>query len=63
MSTPERRLLLLPRLGGDPKSDFYPWLIGQLSAEAEVTVLPAADPAAPSVSAWPARIADRKSVV
>lgn len=57
MSAPPTRLLLLPRLGGDATSDFYPWLSTQLRGQAELTVIPAPDPHQPSVSAWPARIA------
>lgn len=59
MSAPPIRLLILPRLGGGPTSDFYPWLIQQVSRRGPVegSVLAPPDPDHPSVGLWPDRVA------
>lgn len=56
-----RRLLIVPRWGGHPASDFYPWLLERLRAaqpgtftEARGLALPR--PELPDVVAWPAAI-------
>ena len=39
-----RRVLVVPRWGGGPDNDWYPWLCGQLSARGLVAVRAAAGP-------------------
>lgn len=52
-----RRLVIVPRWGGTPASDFYPWLRDQLLREhprrfASVEVLDMPQPQAPVIRAW-----------
>lgn len=56
-----RRLLLIPRWGGGPTSDWYPWLAAELDGldappfdRVEVAAMP--DPDLPTVAAWVARV-------
>jgi predicted alpha/beta hydrolase family esterase len=56
-----RRLLVIPRWGGGPASDWYPWLAAELGGiesppfdRVEVAAMP--DPDLPTVAAWVARV-------
>ncbi len=57
-----RRLCIIPRWGGGPEHDFYPWLRTQLLALQpplfdEVLAPSMPDPATPTIAAWVERIA------
>ncbi len=61
MDTSQRRLCIIPRWGGGPDRDFYPWLRRELAARgrfAEVLSPEMPDPGTPTLEAWPARIAE-----
>ena len=61
MNTRARRLCIIPRWGGGPDHDFYPWLRRELAADgrfAEVLSPDMPNPGEPSVTAWPARVAE-----
>lgn len=56
-----RRLIIVPRWGGRPDADFYPWLLARLSSEhaelfSQVQVLDLPKPELPDVKTWPAAI-------
>lgn len=55
------RLCIIPRWGGGPDHDYYPWLRRELAARgrfAEVISPEMPNPGEPTVTAWPARIAE-----
>lgn len=59
--TGRTRLLIVPRWGGRPESDFYPWLCAELRARHaglfdEVTALALPRPELPEITTWPAAI-------
>lgn len=58
------RLLVIPRWGGTPADDFYPWLVAALGTRAddpfeeiEVAGMPA--PSSPTIEAWSAAVLER----
>ena len=61
METTSQRLCIIPRWGGGPDSDHYPWLRRELTARgrfAEILSPEMPTPGEPTVTAWPARIAE-----
>jgi uncharacterized protein len=60
MSLPVDRVLIVPRWGGLPTSDFYPWLIESLQArfgrELDVRALAMPEPGTPRIDTWPPAI-------
>lgn len=58
-----RRLCIVPRWGGGPERDFYPWLRTQLQNESparfdEILSPAMPDPSTPTIAAWVGRIAE-----
>jgi len=61
MNEHARRLCIIPRWGGGPDHDYYPWLRRELAATgrfAEVLSPEMPTPGEPSLTAWPARVAE-----
>lgn len=54
-----RRLLVVPRWAGTPRSDFYPWLTAALQPGpfADIVVADLPDPQTPRLDTWPPAIA------
>lgn len=58
-----RRLLVVPRWAGTPRSDYYPWLVAALRANpanpfADIVVADLPDPQTPRLATWPPAIAE-----
>lgn len=58
-----RRLCIIPRWGGGPDRDFYPWLRAQLQSESptrfdEILSPTMPDPSTPTIAAWVGHIAE-----
>jgi hypothetical protein len=56
MSLSPIRVVVVPRWGGGPDSDFYPWLERSLPPELRVERLALPDPDQPSIDAWVPRV-------
>lgn len=57
-----RRLVIVPRWAGTPRSDYYPWLVAALAARPEppfetVVVADLPEPGTPRLDTWPPAIA------
>jgi len=53
----KQRLVVVPRWGGNPGSDFYPWLVSSLADSGlEVVVCDLPDPGTPRLDTWPPAI-------
>lgn len=56
-----RRLVIVPRWAGNPRSDYYPWLVAALAAQPAppfetVVVADLPDPGTPRLDSWPPAI-------
>lgn len=56
MSLPPARVVVVPRWGGGPDSDFYPWLERSLRPGLQVERLALPDPDQPAINAWVPRV-------
>ncbi|MBL9101845.1 MAG: alpha/beta hydrolase [Myxococcales bacterium] len=56
----QRRLIVVPRWGGTPRSDFYPWLAARLAGRPDifedVYVCDLPEPGTPRIDTWPPAI-------
>jgi predicted alpha/beta hydrolase family esterase len=50
-----RQAIVVPRWGGTPAHDWYPWIVAERPGEVRVLELP--DPDTPTIDAWPEAIA------
>jgi hypothetical protein len=51
----KRQAIVVPRWGGTPAHDWYPWIVAE--REGRIRVLDLPDPETPTITAWPEAIA------
>lgn len=53
----KQRLVVVPRWGGKPGSDYYPWLVASLADSGlEIVVCDLPDPGTPRLDTWPPEV-------